>query len=61
MIERDDYLSLGAPEYPCAIGLPFDPTKHWKLEQCRPDMTNMNLGMTKMYIDMHFQQKVAQR
>ena len=65
MIERDDYISLGSPEYTCNPNPPqFDATNINKLGKCRADLKNMNLGikkiLTKLNLEICFQQKVAQ-
>ena len=45
LIERDDYIALGAPAYSCNLNAQFDPTKIHKLGKCRPSVTDGNLGI----------------
>ena len=44
LIERDDYLALGAPEYGCDTTAPFDPNNLAKQGKCRPDVRYGDLG-----------------
>ena len=46
LIERDDYIGLGAPVYGCNIASPFNPNDLNKLGQCRPDVRDGDIGKT---------------